>query len=113
MSSFDPKAFAQAVLSGVTPHVSDVLEEARDLRARLAGLQADIEGTFGALKSETDPQRVENLKLDLEVFMPARKAAILAAAEAHLSGDVQAALDRALEVAVKIALTVAEAFLVA
>src|SRR5438552_10381910 len=107
MSAFDSRIFAQAVVADVTPHVAHVIDRAVHLRAQLDALQTDVERTLNALQAEADVGRAAALRLDLEVFLPARKAAILSASKSRLTGDVQAAFEAALSTATRAVLVVA------
>jgi len=51
------------------------------------------------------------LQEDMATFIPARRDAILAQAEAMGATDLQAALEVALEIAVKVGVTVAKSFI--
>ncbi|HZV02652.1 MAG TPA: hypothetical protein VFF73_38450 [Planctomycetota bacterium] len=113
MSTFDAEIFAQAVLADVQDVLDKAEEESADVRVELSDLRNDIEATLSALEVERDNRRARALRQDLETFLPARKAAILSAAESRFSGEVRAALENALTVATRAAIVVAKAFVTA
>src|SRR5581483_6048248 len=110
MSTFDAEIFAQAVLADVHELVDKADEESADVRVELSELRQDIEATLAALETERDGRRARALRQDLDTFLPARKAAILAAAEARYSKDIKDALENALTLATRAAVIVAKAF---
>src|SRR5438034_11694116 len=110
MSVFDAEIFAQAVLADVEEVIDKSDEESADVRVELSELRKDIEATLAALEVERDGRRARGLRQDLETFLPARKAAILSAAESRFSGEVRAALETALSMATRAAVVVARAF---
>lgn len=113
MSDFDAEVFARELLGEARELVQDIGSEGAVLAKELVDLQRDVEATIAALESERDGRRAQNLRKDLETFLPARKAAILSAAESAASASVQAKLKEALGIATKAALVVAKAFLTA
>jgi len=110
MSTFDAEIFAQAVLADVQDVLDKADEESADVRVELSELRKDIEATLAALEVERDSRRARALRQDMETFLPARKAAILSAAESGFSGEVRAALEDALALAARAAVVVAKAF---
>ena len=110
MSVFDARSFAHSILADVRIQLASILPDAPELRARLAAFQADVEVTLSALAVETDPERSNSLREDLERFLPARKAAIVSAARSRLAASFQASLEAALAIAVRAAVIVARAF---
>ena len=110
MSTFDAEIFAQAVLADVQAVIDRADEESADVRVELSELRKDIEATLAALEVERDSRRARALRQDLETFLPARKAAILSAAESRFSAEIQAALENALALATRAAVVVAKAF---
>jgi len=110
VSTFDAEIFAQAVLADVNQVIDQADEESADVRVELSELRQDIEATLAALEVEKDSRRARALRQDLETFLPARKAAILSAAESRYSQEVRVALENALALAARAAVIVAKAF---
>ena len=110
MSTFDAEIFAQAALADVRGLLESSAATTSDARGELQELQDDIEATLAALEVEKDGRRARALRDDLEHFLPARKAAILSAAQSKISGEVAAALENALTLATRAAVIVAKAF---
>jgi len=110
MSTFDAEIFAQTVLADARDVVDKNQDDSAEVRVELAQLRQDIEATLAALEVERDSRRARALRDDLEKFLPARKAAILSAAQSRFSSEVQAALENALSLATRAAVIVAKAF---
>ena len=110
MSTFDAEIFAQAALADVKAVLDSTDEDSADVRVELAQLQQDIEATLAALEVERDERRARALRQDLEQFLPARKAAILSAAQSRFSSQIQSALEDALSLAARVAVVAAKAF---
>lgn len=111
MSYFDAEIFAQAVLADAQDVVNKSDEESADVLIELSEMRKDIEATLGALEIERDSRRAWALRQDLEIFLPARKAAILSAATLRFRPETWAALDRTLALATRTTLIVSKAFL--
>ncbi len=110
MSTFDAEIFAQAALAEVRGLVNESACAYASLEAALKELQDDIEATLAALEVERDGRRARALREDLERFLPARKAAILSAAESRASKQFKEALEHALTLATRVTVIVAKAF---
>jgi hypothetical protein len=110
MSTFDAEIFAQAALSDVRELLASTAADTADAQVELQALEQDIEATLAALEVEKDGRRAQALRQDLETFLPARKAAILSAAASVEAGNVQAALEKALTLATRVAVIAAKAF---
>lgn len=114
MAEFDPKAFAKETLDLIRdagkPRLKEALEDAKETKKLLDRVEKDIADTLEAMKSETAPARLAALQHDLEKVLPARRQAIISAAVTELSGDVQAFLETALDIALKAAVVAGKAF---
>jgi len=115
VAEFDAAAFAVHVGAGVREAVEPFAKKAGDaLALRIVDevriFEHDIEATLRALKAEADPERAARLERDLTRFLPARRDAIISEVVSTLSTDAQAAAETALNVAVKIVIAAARAF---
>lgn len=110
MSIFDAEIFAQAALADVRGLIADQSANATEVTTELTELEKDIEATLAALEVEKDGRRAHALRDDLEKFLPARKAAILSAAQSRFSSELQRALENALTLATRASVIVARAF---
>ena len=110
MSTFDAEIFAQVALADVRELIDESSQDSAEVRVELAQLRQDMEATLAALEVERDARRARALRDDLERFLPARKAAILSAAESKFSSELKAALENTLTVAAKATVIVAKAF---
>jgi hypothetical protein len=110
VSTFDAEIFAQTALADVRELIDQGQQDSAEVRVELAQLRQDIEATLAALEVERDARRARALRDDLDRSLPARKAAILSAAESKFSSEVNAALENALTLATRVAVIVAKAF---
>jgi len=112
MTQLDAKVLlrttAEEVLRGAKPALLDAVMGADDLRQGLLDLQQDTEATLAALQQETNPLRAAGLRDDLVLALPARKLALLAVAQTRLSSDAHAAFENALEIIVKVGVSIAK-----
>lgn len=115
MASFDPATFAQGLVGplqdAVQANLGSFKEDAQDVLDRTKVLASDVRDVLSALAVETDPVKVQALRDDLALFLPARRAAIMAIVASHLASDVQATFDAVLFVVVKAAVVAAKSFL--
>lgn len=107
MSVFDAHVFAVEILKGPRQITGQHVE----ITSELLELEKDIEATLAALEFEGDSRRARALKEDLEKFLPARKASLLAQARAGSSIYLVAALETALESVLTGTIATATAFL--
>lgn len=111
----DPKALARESFSDaralVVPKARELGQRGEVIYARFRQLEQDTEDTLTALAVVQRPEAAKSLREDLEIILPARKAALLAAVEAELGSAGKALLEAALEIGIKIAITVARAFI--
>lgn len=121
MGALDARSFADSIMSDARALLSGVLNDAPELRARLAAFQADVEVTISSLEIETDPEMSRAIREDLERFLPARKAAVVSAARARYASDFHLlppnqtqieSLESALTFAIRASVIVARAFFV-
>src|SRR3954467_1392704 len=110
MSTFDAEIFAQAALADVRGLLTDSEHNSAELKQELQELQDDIEATLAAIEVEKDSRRARAPRDDLEKFLPARKAAILSAAQSWVGGELAQTLENALTLATRAAVIVAKAF---
>lgn len=106
---FDTRAFVGALGDELRARVQDAGLAASTLEHRIAVLEEDAVATLEALKVEHDEERRANLQLDLEAFLPERKAFILSAAESLLSTEARAFFESALDVTVRVVVAAAKA----
>lgn len=115
MSEFDPEVFAaslvQPVKDAVAPFVAVATAEAKALIVEVESLESDVEATMAALQVERSVARAQALHRDLEMFLPARKDAIIAQAVALGATDLQGALEAVLTVVLKAAVIVGKSFI--
>jgi hypothetical protein len=113
-SKFDAAAFAAQLLDEARTAIKPLLEvmdqDARTLVAQFDTLETDMARTLLAIQATTDKGLQAMLQADLTVFLPARKAALLAAVATKASGDVQALVELALTVVEKAAIIAAKSF---
>lgn len=110
----DPKTLAREswaeARTVLEPKAKDLGMRGEAIYARFRELEQDTEDTLTALATVQSPRAALALRQDIETILPARKAALLAAVEAELGSAGKALLDAALEIGIKIAITVARAF---
>jgi hypothetical protein len=110
MSVFDAEIFASAALADASKCVG----EDPEAKNELLQMQQDIEATLAALEVEKDSRRARALRDDLETFLPARKAAIMAADQRARPGwPKRQELDDALAFSIKVTLVTAKSFITA
>lgn len=110
MSTFDAEIFAHAVLEDVRRLMDE--EGGDDLTARneLSAMRKDIEATLAALEIEKNGKRARALRQDLEVFLPVRRAAIIAAQRPYWGEQDDDEFCQALDLACRATVIIAKAF---
>jgi hypothetical protein len=111
----DPVALAKESMGPLREALAPILkqggQDARDMSRKISELEDDVAATVKALAETQNPGQAALLREDLDRFLPARKAAIMAQAISTGASDTQAAAEAALDVAIKIALAVGKAML--
>ncbi len=69
-----------------------------------------MQETLAAIAAEPQPRRLEALREDLELFLPARRASLVSLARSRAAGDAHAAFEAALDVALRAVVLVARAY---
>lgn len=93
----------------LAPILKQGTQDARDLARKLSDLEDDVAITVRTLQAETNPVKAALLREDLERFLPSRRAAILSQIASAGASDVEAAATVALDVGIKVAVSVARA----
>jgi len=110
MAKFDAAKFAVGVVDAAGPHVRQAIKDVQGAKDALAAVEQDAAATLQALSTEMDPARAAMLMQDLEVTLPARRAAIRSAMKSSSASDSAAAVDAVLDVAFKVLVAGARAF---
>lgn len=82
-----------------------------DYKERVDLIEEDVEKTLAALETATNPTDIARLKTDLDLVLPARRAAVEAIAISYLSSEAEATFKEALEFTIKAAVIAAKAFI--
>jgi hypothetical protein len=106
---FDTRAFVEELGAGLREHVKSAGVEASVLGHRIDVLEEDAAATLEAIKVEQDVERRMALRVDLECFLPERKAFLLSAAESLMSSEAKAVFETALDVTVRVLVAAAKA----
>ena len=110
----DPKALASAAATPIRAALKDAIDgatpDAKALAQKVREYEQDMAQVTEALQGETDPVLAAMLADDIERFLPARRAAIVAQAASLSGAFVEEVLLAALEIAQGIAFAVARAY---
>jgi hypothetical protein len=117
VATFDTKVFASSLLTGLLTDLpaeaKQVLTDSLDAKTAFDGLQQNVTDTLAAIQTETDGIRLQNLKDDLTGALLSSRRAIESIVFSRLSNDAQNIATTAMDVAVRIAVTAAQAFILA
>lgn len=117
MATFDAKAFAQSLVDGLKAglpgEAAKLLVDAKDAKAAIDDLQKNVADTIGAMQTETDPVKLQNLKDDIPGALFSSRKSIESIVVTRLSSDGQNVAKTALDITIHVAVTAAKAFILA
>lgn len=115
MAKFDTNKLSKEAFgllrNAAEPRLKAAVADLKDGKKALEKVEADVAATLAALQAETDPAKAAMLAHDLEKTLPARKAAIRTMVRSEVSAEAAALIDEALEIAIKVAVIAAKAFI--